>query len=228
MNLSDIVNHCMVRSGNYILGNLSATNTTMAQIWYVLKPALYNYGKYVPVIKKFAINMSTDRFYNFTGDSHGIPEWVVSVIPTSLGSALPVFPVSYYLPITETFLSEDRVVNPRKFLKMYRKPNLWTTELGIFDIEAQYAYAYTEEFDSSDPPNLTDVVMPDLEDDANLFLDIAHGEFLQIIGRSRRIFEDPALQVLTDAPTMVNDGMKIKDQAMETLYSRQKWWDVSP
>jgi hypothetical protein len=70
MLLSDIVSMLFAESGQYIIGNLDDIKLNMQGIWNSLQHEIYNYQRFVPLVKRFNIEVPEFFIYDFTFDQN--------------------------------------------------------------------------------------------------------------------------------------------------------------
>lgn len=154
------------------------------------------------------------------------PEMITKIVPVGTMQIISV--LAYWMsPMTRSMYSPDRLIEPRMLLPVYEKPKLYYSEVGPYDITAQYRYQKILVYgDSNDTDRLTDVNIVGIEDNDNYYvlLQILLGRWLQIIGRSRRAFTYVDLPITTDARDLVDEGTKIYDDSMKLLTERHDWW----
>lgn len=162
----------------------------------------------------------------FNRDPGLVPEWISTVQPTEFLSTAGILWLMQHYKWHS--LGEESILHePRTYLWKYEKDDahgiLYLTENGQVTITAHYKFPRDEQRDSNGI--LTDVDIRYLDEGRDTILfDLVLGQFLQIIGRSRRAFQLEQNPVLFDASDLVLEGKELYDQAKQELYDQSKFY----
>lgn len=232
MLLTETAQYLIDRNGGYILGDLDDLSWNLTSFWRVMKNEIDRYQSYVPLKKEFNISNKTALVYDFTYDSHNVgyegvntpgepPREVVSAVPLLSGSLLTSLP-GHFVAMNRHL---HETIDPRKFIKDYRKPKLYLTETGVFDVRCHYDYQVIITEGSG---TISEVEIPDIEKDPlhPVLMDLLSGRFLMAVARSRRAFTYNEMPITTDADQLYKEGEEEYNAALQKLYDQHDWFDV--
>jgi hypothetical protein len=223
MLLTEILEILKVRSGQFIIGDLESYGLNMQSFLIFVKQQLDFYQQYLPESKVLNITNQAGFYYEFGLQSNErIPEWVSSVIPIGLYNVVSTAVYFSASSPYQVFKGNQELMNPRPFLWEYRKPRLYISEPGRFDISCCYKYKTIPTIEKG---QLIDVEIVSFEPEW-VFYDLLLGQFLQVVGRSRRAFTYNELPITTDADQMVSEGSEMYNAAKETLFSLSTFLNV--
>lgn len=236
-----MVQYLLVRNGQHLSGNLTRIRLTLPQLWYMVEAELYEYQQFIPVTKKFNISVGVQAgpAYDFTTDSHNpgfditdqdnpvfgnTPQWISKVVPVGSNQMIANWAA---WKRTDQFPGQlGKLIQPRTMIPNYRKPVLYITEAGRFDVECHYHYFTKVESNTvGDIEEITDYIVQDIDQSQGymIFRDMVSARFLQMIGRSRRAFSHNELPITTDAAQLVTEGEANYEKALEKLHARSNW-----
>lgn len=157
-----------------------------------------------------------------------VPKWISAVQPSSYYDYAAI-PYLYWLH-TNAYLGRGEVNTthePRTYLWKYERDDahgvLYVSETGQVDIKAHYSFPWVYIYDSAG--NIVDVEIYFLDEshDSVLF-DLILGQFLMMVGRSRRAFMLDQSPVVYDASDLVLEGKEVYDQAKQELFETSKFY----
>ena len=150
------------------------------------------------------------------------PTFLISVVPVNSMTLLSTLAV-FVSPMTKDVWNPDRLVEPRPFIWEYRRPSIWMTELGGLDVMAAYDYQIILTKDGNGV--LLDVEIVGIEKHQNFYIleQILSGRFLIALGRSRRAFTYTDMPIMSDAATLVAEGLQEYNEGIKLLHSRHDW-----
>jgi hypothetical protein len=243
--LTDIVEYCFNRNGQYIVGGLESINSDLARFWTVISQEFYEYERFFPLTKQ--INIATNRsltgiYYDFTHDTNNVgydasdpdsivfgepPIKITQAVPITTMNVLGTFSMwSQYSPMLGVIGGNPgtRIPANRMGIYKYLRPVLYVRESGRYDVHCNYRYQAIETLSSDTTPVLTEVELIMHDKEMKLFLDLCSARFLETVGRVRRAFTQDDLQITTDAKELVEEGMKMYEDARTQMYNRQEWY----
>jgi hypothetical protein len=195
----------------------------MQALWAFVKQQLDFYQKYLPETKSYNIWLPANFFYTFGEQKdERVPEWVSSVIPIGLYNVISTAVYFSASSPYQVYKGNQELMNPRPFLWDYRKPRLYISEPGRFDVSCCYKFETIPQIEKG---QVMDVEIVSFEPEW-VFYDLLLGQFLQMIGRSRRAFTYNELPITTDADQLVTEGTEMYNTAKETLFSLSTFLNV--
>jgi hypothetical protein len=223
MKLTEILEVLKLRSGQFIVGELETYGLNFEQFYIFFKQQLNFYENYFPEIKKYNITNQVNFYYTFgTLKDERIPEWVASVIPIGLYNVISTAVYFSASSPYQVYKGHQELMNPRPFLWEYRKPQLYISEPGRFDVSCCYRY---EREEIREKGQLIDVEIKNFDPEW-CFYDLVLGQFLQMIGRSRRAFTYQELPITTDADQLVTEGTTLYENARDTLFTMSLFYST--
>ncbi len=247
MKLSEIVQLCFLRSGQYIIGELDALDLNMAQFWRVMQQELFEYQRHFWVTKQFNIGPLDQSgayngiVYDFSTDEHNVgfkksdvlgeppksfgwpPRKIQQAVPVGKGQMITNW-LQWQRGRTATGTTQYpyRIPSNRMKLERYRAPLAYFTEPGTFDVTCHYDFFYEEITDARGV--LTDVNIPDLETKATVFINMCCARFLQQVGGLHSAFIHNDLDITVDGPAMIARGDALYIEAIKQLQDRSQWY----
>lgn len=210
MTLTDLIDHLLISTGEYIVENLENIFFDNDKLWRVILPQLKYYGKHRPLTLRKQIYLNA--FYEFA-DTPTIPapDWISSVVPCDLASPLSIF--------------NSVSAGPKLMPWRYDKPKLYmlSSISSSFEVTCHYSsYPFTITRDGLG--KITEVDIPDIDESDDKFLEMIRGKFIEAIGMSRRAFTLQDFPILMDAAELVIEGREIFNNAKDGLEERNSWW----
>ncbi len=216
MNVHDIFNRILVKSGQFLL-RTDNIELDQERFKVLVEDVLAIYNKYRPMDGHVFIDMGSPRtqaFNEFTVSEEGykgIPDEVIDVVPVR-----PTAINMYYLQgmgfgnrAGGEYLQEKTQV-PFK----YHKPKITTAFSGKMDVHAWYYHRIEQ---SQDSGGTITYDIPHMTYEEAYFFELLKGQFLQSLGRSRRAFTITDIPITMDSDQIVSEGMEIYDKAFEQL-----------
>lgn len=239
MKLTELFQYVVTATGEHLLGDPEDFGLTLDTFWQSIQPDFEEYERFYPLTKTIHVEINTNNMlggkYDFSKDPNNIgydpddtvssvngamPEWISRVVPVNQTRML-MNPLWWRL--AGNFASPSRLIVPRTMLIDYRKPYLYITEPGRFEVQAhyrrllEYSYGGTEE-----DPILQDVEIHNLER-SKIFLDLMVARFLLTVGRMRRSFTYDRLPITVDGNKMVDEATVMYEQARRNMAMCQAW-----
>lgn len=219
MNLKDIFDHVLLRSGQFIMAK-SKVELDEDRFKLIVDEALAIYSKYSPSEKHLFIEVTTNRTFRFTEANTfgaGEPDSLSSVVPIRmLGMNTLAIRSIFNIPALNSNL-DIRMECPWE----YRKPHLTVPFAGEFDVLAIYRQKVIKS-EGEDGKICYDIPTISLRDDA--FMKLVRGMFLEGLGRSRRSFTLNDLPIVMDADTIANEGKEMIIEATEQMQKEAKFY----
>jgi hypothetical protein len=222
MNIRDIFDRILLRSGQYIIRK-AKVDIDVDTFRILVEDALADYSKAVPYECDYDLNMNASRNYVFPNDFDPVllrsPDWLSEVTPiSSFGSLHTVFG---HRQSSDSYCSEviDPIEAPWVFNS--KTKNLTVPFSANYKVTACYKHRIVATLNTS--TGETDFTIPTITIDDQIFFRFLQGKFLQGIGRSRRAFTLSDLPIIMDADQMVSDGVEMVDRANEDMNNVQKF-----
>lgn len=224
MNITDIFDRILLRSGQYIIRK-AKIDIDVDTFRILVEDALAVYSKAVPYECNYDLNFNNFRNMvfplDFDEELSRAPDWLSDVTPiSSFGSLHTVFghrsKATGRTPFTEAV---DPIEAPWIYESKTRK--LTVPFSAYYRITACYKHRIREVINESTGDAVYDVPTITIDDQA--FFKLLQGMFLLGIGRSRRAFTLSDLPIVMDADQLVSDGQELVTQATEDINNVQKF-----
>lgn len=211
MKLSELADILLVRTGQYIAGDLSSADLDIQKFWRIMKIEVAKYDKYSPIVRKQTLYINNS--YPFSdSDLYGKPLWISKVIPTSL-----------FVAPTWVFQTSNSLRKPLEFTWRFEDDILYTSVPGEVEVTGAYRREVIEITNSQNV--IIDYSISSLSEMDTTFIDLCHGRFLMSIGGARRAFNIEGLPITTDGQELMRDGKEIYASANTSLSENsQKWY----
>jgi len=233
--LTELAAYLLNTNGQHIAGDLDSFEFDYTKLYYALKPDMDNFADYFPITKKFNISQltGTNTVYDFTTHPENIgyniddieapiygnpPESILKCTPvggTQVMTNWAQWNSTRQVPGTLGFIPTPRLVK-----REYRKPKLYVSETGKFDVTASYRPYHKI---SQTGQTITEVEILELEE-SRLFYDLMSARFLLIVGRTRRAFTHQNFPIITDAADLVREGNELFENTWKAIYDRNPWY----
>jgi hypothetical protein len=214
----------IIRSGQFLI-DTNNIELDPDRFRILVEDALSIYNRFVPYDEHVyvdggaqrAINLTPQLMKGLTGKSYlGTPDWVSDANPSRLFGVNPYFIFKNLDPKQNPYLIEKSSLPWR-----YRKPTIYLPVSAEWDLHCVWKHRVVE--DESESGFSFDV--PTLEaEDADKFIKLLQGMFLQGVGRSRRAFTMSDLPILMDGSEITSEGIEIEREATDDLENVQKFW----
>jgi len=203
--LTELWERLLDESGQYLYENLPDTTYDPAKFEPFVKRVLSIYSQYRPIERTFNISVTNLKF-DFTDHTYGVPEWISRAVCVS-------FP---YAPLLWN-MQKSPVSQPPEMPWTYRKPILYTSANGEFEVTAVYHHSIEQD-------TAGNYYLPTIDYNDDLFFKLLLGKFLQKLGRSRKAFTLNDLPIASDAADLVSDGRDLEQEALQELGELSKWY----
>lgn len=222
MNISDIFDRILLRSGQFILRK-SNVEIDVDSFRILVEDALSIYNKAYPFTKQYDREVVYPRQLildsNFDHDMGRAPNWVSEVTPVRyLGNAYSLGSMIGSTPIDGELI--DPVHAPWDFNK--QTGALTVPYSAYYKIIACYYHQIDEVEDENSGEMIYEVKTITIQD--GVFFKLLQGMFLMGIGRSRRSFTLNDLPITVDASEMASEGREMLDEAKEDIKNIQKFY----
>jgi len=223
MNIKDIFDELLIRSGQFVLIS-SNVELNIERFRRIVESTLAVYGRYSPHEEHVSVNalstreidLSASVIASLTGKPY-LKE------PKFVSDATPVRQIPFGL--LKIFPGMDNTNNPELYDKVqapfeYRKPKLYLPFSARWDVHCAFEHVlYETEVDGKFEYTLPTITLSD-----QAFFDYLQGMFLMGIGRSRRAFTLNDLPITMDASDIASEGKELRDQALEFMSNHQKFY----
>jgi len=206
--LDELWQYLLEETGQSLFEGLPEITYDQEKFKRFVQSVLSVYSKYCPVERSFNITVTGLR-YDFTNHEHGVPEWLSKVMLVSYpwgvitGERRSLFDFKLTIPPLRPWI--------------YRKPVLYVSVNGVYDVIA----LYNHEIQEDDSGNY---YIETINHDDDLFLKLLTGRFLQRIGRARRAFTLNELPITSDAAEIIAEGKEMETEVLEALGELGKWY----
>jgi len=218
MLLTEIADHVMLESGEFIIGSMDLTLIDQTKFWNLVRRELAYYEKYKPLTRQTTITCDSTTYAFPTGSD---PDWISSIVPVGIPTGMGMQNM-----IDSLVNSSDSIRNSRQFIWRYEKPKIFVSEAGKMDVTGIYKRVTEVLFDPNDNTVMTDVRIDDITESDSQFFNLVIGKFLIAVGRSRRAFTLQDMPIEMDASDLITEGQDIYQSAKESLQERSKWWEA--
>ncbi|NRA76864.1 MAG: hypothetical protein HRU18_01540 [Pseudoalteromonas sp.] len=222
MNIEDIFNRIIQKSGQYLLStNNIEINIDAFRI--LVEDALSIYNKVSPFDKTFTVDLS-GRQVNFSDDDSYFSE--VGRVPDWIAKATPI--LNYSTGANPNFLAPAFSHNnhhpsePIESIHKYHKPCLVVNISGNWEVIG--VWNHRVELIPKVGAGKREYEVKTISVEDHLFFDLLKAMFLQGVGYSRRAFTMDALPLATDADSMVADADNQLSTAKDELNNIQKFY----
>lgn len=213
MRIRDIWKRVIVESGQFLI-DPDLIELDVDKFRYLIKSVLGVYNKYVPLDDHFNIEVSSGYYHEFddsftvNGTQYGIPSFIIGATPIRLLGVLP-----YHLreSLGRNYTSD---IVKENFPIRFENKRLYVPVGGVYEVHAAW---YRKLIESTNSSGETEWEVNILEDDDDLFFDLARAKFQQILGRQRRAFTLEGMPLALDASEMISDGESLEEKTMENL-----------
>lgn len=241
MLLSEMFDHILIRSGQFLLG-ANKIEVNMPRFVSLVKGALGIYSGYQPVDFTFNLRMQNNRRYKFEktfrpegqDQDWGIPKFISGVTPTNIAGS-PAFTLmgqfgsklgwqgstgnygNSNFSIPGQTQMESQQMEKSQFPWVWRSPYLFIPYSADVEVIACYDHKIFVV-----PPDETEGGQEDYFCDTvnfsnDEFFDLLEGMFLLALGQSRRAFTMNDLPIVSDADTLASRGQELKAEAILDL-----------
>lgn len=219
MNIKDIFNRIIQKSGQYLLSTRNI-EINIDSFRILVEDALSIYNKASPYDKEVTIDFG-DRKASFDGtesyfsDTGRVPDWVSKATPI----------LNYSMGLNPNILSPAFTSNkynyhePIEAIHKYIKPNMTVNISGDWEVLCVWNHKVEKIGATGNEYEVKTITVEDM-----VFFDILKAMFLQGIGLSRRAFTMDNLPLAMDADALVSDAETQLTTAKEELQNVQKFY----
>jgi hypothetical protein len=223
MNIKDIFDEILIRSGQFVLAS-SNVELNIERFRRIVESTLAVYGRYSPHEEHVLVSAFGTREIDLSAESIAIlTKKPYLQAPTFVSDATPTRQIP--LGITKIFPGLNTGNNPELYDKQqapfeYRKPKLYLPFSAKWDIHCAFAHPIHEVTENGK----FEYYLPTITMADQAFFDYLQGMFLMGVGRSRRAFTLNDLPITMDASEIASDGKELRDQALEFMSNHQKFY----
>jgi hypothetical protein len=201
-----------------IINNI--TSTVAVNVLTVISASIIAYTTYSYTVSGAESEVLT---IGLTPATYGAPpKRVTDCIPVNSMTLISTLAV-FMSPLKADVWNPSRLIEPRPFIPVYRRPILYVTEQSAMDVTAIYDPQIVVTTNSNKV--ITEVEVIGIEDEPYFYilLQMLSGRFLKAVGLSRRAFTLTDMPVITDAAMLVQEGQTEYDEGYKALLASHPW-----
>lgn len=216
MQLSELIQLVLLRSGQIIVDDLSELHLTEDKFLLIVQNEITKYSKYIPHKKRLNIAMPNTGNFRFCDEE--APKWISEVIPvTGANSSYDIFRRKFFYST-----GGEEIRNPTMCIWRYDKPYLSCSAIGDFECIAFYDHKIVKDPGWGDGCKSADLPTISLEDD-EILIELITAQFMITLGRSRRAYKLDQMPLQTDDSELISDGNALYEQAYQRLLDNSSW-----
>lgn len=101
---------------------------------------------------------------------------------------------------------------------------IYVSQTGRWSVKAYYPYT-RHEIRNGDG-DLIEVLLPEIDYDQNVFVDLVYYQFVQMAGKNLSSFEYPDLPIKTNGDALIREGIDGYKTTLQLLYDTLNFWDA--
>lgn len=235
MNLKDMFDRVLLKSGQYVLSS-KKLDINIDAFRLLVEDSLAVYSRYSPHDVLINREIYYPRQYDFSKanatsldatKSVGLPEEVVGRIPDWIATANPMRygggSIGGILLREAQINGQNELIDPIQSPWTYDKPCLTVSHSARYEIRCVFKHR-VEEVKQTTPDDPKHYEVKTISEDDQAFLDHVRSQFMIGVARSRRAFTINDLPITMDADQMVADATELETKSIENMSNYQKFY----